>query len=413
MTTFVVPSTEAQVALRIPAHRFVQGRRTVYTFALTLAELDSLLPQHVDGEVIRDTNRRLTPKHAKAIHDYLEQREDWVLGAILLGISPQAVRFARYPEDGGRPSKRFGELSLTANRINTLRLLDGQHRRRAIEDALKHLAEQRSELRRTIDEAKKGGQNPQAIAPLENETASIAGRLRSLETASLPVVVYEEDDITALHRMFSDAAKTKPIDKVTRARFDDRDAFNLAADELAEVSRLFGGRIEMERNTVARTSSAILAFPQLAEVLRTLMYGYYGRVSRVRNIELLGDRTPIVDLGLAWADDFLPACCKTYEALLSNPEENDPAAMRKSTFALNATVLRVLAACYYEWQKLKLDTDQLVSFLRTPSLAVGTQTSLLVRAGLVAPGGSSPVARRQEVEHAIDHIVRAAKKGLD
>lgn len=145
--------------------------------------------------------------------------------------------------------------------------------------------------------------------------------------------------------MFADAAKTKPIDKVTRARFDDRDAFNLAADEVAEVSRLFSGRVEMERNTVARTSSAIVAFPQLAEILRTLMYGYYGRVSRARNIELLADRTPIVELGLTWADDFLPLACDIYEKVIAGTDEADAATLRKTTFALNVTVLRVLAAC--------------------------------------------------------------------
>lgn len=185
-----VPSSEAQVALRIPAHRFTQGGRVGYVFALTLAELDPLLPQRVDDEVIKDANRRLTPEHAKAIQSYLEQRDDWVLGAVLLGISPEAIRFDPYPEEGGKPSKRFGEFAITVNRINTLRLLDGQHRRRAIEEALKHLAQLRGDLRRTIDEARKGGQNGAAIAALEAEANGLGDRLRSLESASIQVVIF-------------------------------------------------------------------------------------------------------------------------------------------------------------------------------------------------------------------------------
>lgn len=410
--TFSVPSSEPQVALKVPAHRFTQGGRTAYTLALTLLEIDSLLPQRVDQEVIRDANRRLTPEHAKAIQDYLESRDDWLLGAVLLGISPEAVKFNPYPEADGRPSKHFGELSLTANRINTLRIFDGQHRRRAIEETLKHLAQQRTDLRRLVEDAKKGDQNPEAIAALEQQTREISDRLRSLESASLPLVIYEEADIDALRRMFADAAKTKAIDRVTKARFDDRDAFNLAADELAEISRLFNGRVEMERSTIARTSGSLVAFPQLAEILRTLMYGYYGRVSRARNIELLEDRTPIIELGIAWADDFLPDSCETFEALMSNPDENDPAVLRKTTFALNATVLRVLAACYYGWlTEVGPDVERLSTFLRSQSFEPGARNSLLVRAGLVAPGGTSPVARRQEVVHAIEYIIAAARKG--
>ena len=41
----------------------------------------------------------------------------------------------------------------------------------------------------------------------------------ALEQQSLPIVLYEEGDIKALRRMFADAAKTKPIEAVTRARF--------------------------------------------------------------------------------------------------------------------------------------------------------------------------------------------------
>jgi hypothetical protein len=126
---------------------------------------------------------------------------------------------------------------------------------------------------------------------------------------------------------------------------------------------------------------------------------------------LIADRSPIIELGLAWADDFLPAACETFESLISNPDESEPAVLRKGTFALNATVLRVLAACYYEWLETGGEVERLAAYLRRQSFASGTANSLLVRAGLVAPGGTSPVARRQEVVNAINYIVAAARKG--
>jgi hypothetical protein len=212
--------------------------------------------------------------------------------------------------------------------------------------------------------------------------------------------------------MFADAAKTKPIDAVTKARFDDRNAFNLAAQELIEVSELLSGRVEMDRSTVSRTSPYLMTFNQLAEILRTLMYGYYGRVSRVRNEELLASREPIVELGLEWADVFLPAAREEYEVLTSDhAEETNPAVLRPRSFALNVTVLRVLAGSFYAWKEsVGEDTAPLANFLRKQSFEPGQARSVLVRAGLVAPGGTTPVARRQEVEHAIEYITEAARK---
>ena len=83
--TIKVPVIQEQ-HFRMPAQRFKQGHRTVFTFSLDLAQLDSMFPQRVDEGMVRDANRRLTPSHAKQIEQYLLRHDDWVLGAILLGI---------------------------------------------------------------------------------------------------------------------------------------------------------------------------------------------------------------------------------------------------------------------------------------------------------------------------------------
>ena len=82
------------------------------------------------------------------------------------------------------------------------------------------------------------------------------------------------------------------------------------------------------------------------------MFDYYGRVSQVRSLELDADYGPVVKLGVEWADDFLPATCKEYEQLLNRETEDDllVPSLRSETFALNATVLRVLAACFHGWR---------------------------------------------------------------
>ena len=411
--SIVLPVSQIQ-SFQIPAHRFTQGRRTVFTFALDLRQLDSILPQRIDEDVVREANRRLTPSHAKKIESYLRTHDDWVLGAILLGIDSEAVKFTSFEDKEGNPNPMFGELEIPYDCMNSLRLFDGQHRRRAIQDLLAGFVNEENKLLRSIDEE---SENPDTATTLKEQLAEVREKRESLEKQSLPIVLYKEGDIRALRQMFADAAQTKPIEAVTRARFDDRDPFNRAAYEIREQSELFrNDRIEMERNTVARTSPCLLAFNQLATTLKTLMFGYYGRVSRIRNMELQADHEPIVKLGLEWADDFLPASCKEYEELMDS-EIDDASAipdMRRETFALNATVLRVLAACFHGWrEEVDQNTEPLAEFLSKHSFKSSLKKSLPVRAGLVMPGATSPVARRQEVQNAIRYILRNAKRHGD
>ena len=139
--TLQITTETNQYCLLEPAHRYWQGKRAVYYFALDLQSLDGLLPQRVDEGMIREANRRLTPGHAKNIQDYLMKQKDWLLGAMLLGISPKAVEFTPYEDENGQPNANFGELRILANLRNTMRIFDGQHRRRAIGDLLLELAD--------------------------------------------------------------------------------------------------------------------------------------------------------------------------------------------------------------------------------------------------------------------------------
>ena len=93
-----------------------------------------------------------------------------------------------------------GELCIRADRADTMKMFDGQHRRRAIKDVMRQL--------------ESGKENPQKLATLRD--------------ASVPIMLYAEDSIDALQQMFADAAQTKTIEANAVTRFDQRDAFNVA-----------------------------------------------------------------------------------------------------------------------------------------------------------------------------------------
>ena len=72
--------------------------------------------------------------------------------------------------------------------------------------------------------------------------------------------------------------------------------------------------------------------------------------------------------------------------------------------------MRILAWCYHDWMDEETDWKPLATFLEAASLDVGGgEGTLLVDAGAMLPGGTSPMARRQEVENAIKYIVQEAR----
>lgn len=380
-----ISTTPNRYTAQLSAHRFRQGNRDVYYFTLDLATLDGLLPQRVDDSVVREANRRLTPSHARNIQQYLEGRDDWLLGSMLLGIAPDALEFEPYQDDDGNEySPNFGQLNILTNRANTMRIFDGQHRRRAIQDTLDRL-----------------GSDDQH-----------ADKLAALQNASVPIVLYAEDNIRALRQMFTDASKTKRIEANVVTRFDQRDPFNLAAMHVAEESALFGGRVVMERTTVPRGSQALISVNQLAQTLKVLTIGGYGnRVSRGQSERYMDDIDDLYQQCLVWSDDFMPATRHEYAGLLSGEiKGEDVPSWRAESLAYSTTFMRILAGSYHDWTEQEIDWKPLARFLNGANLDVGGgHGSLLVDAGAMMPGDTSPIARRQEVENAIRYIVRQAK----
>ncbi len=374
-----------QDELRTPAHRFRQGGRDVYACVLSLSSLNALLPDRVDGRVVKEANRQLTPSHARRIQTYLAERENWVLSSLMLGVASEAVKFRSYVGNEEGPMQ-VGELHILTRCPATMKLFDGQHRRRAIKDVLRELE---VDIRRS-------------------------NKLGALQECSLPLMLYVEDDIGALRQMFADAAQTKPIERNVVARFDLRDPFNLAAMWLEENSDLFVGRVEMERASVPHTSDCIIAINQLSMTLKTLEVGYKGRVSKGLNDQYMLDLDELYERCATWADDFMPSAREEYEWLMAGQIDNSeiPGARSKS-LAYNATVIRLLAGSYHEWTKSGANWQPLADFIRSASMEPGSSGgALLVDAGLVAEGGITPFARAQLVNSAIDYIVQQAKEEL-
>ena len=182
---------------------------------------------------------------------------------------------------------------------------------------------------------------------------------------------------------------------------------------LAENSYLFSGRVEMERATVAPSSLTILAINQLASYLRIIEVSFSGRVSQKRNEEYLQDLDALYSRCLSWADEFLPAAREEYKGLVNGKiANNEIPNLRRSSLAFSVTFIRILAGAYHQWiQGGGKDWKPLAQYVRKANLTPRSGPgALLVDAGAMAPGDASPVARRQEVQAAINYIVAQAQK---
>ena len=416
--TITINSVHRPTLIAVPgAIRSSQGGREVYTFTLTCRDLDNKIEERTRPDVIQEANRRYDPKHAATIQQYLCETDSWVLGAELLAIAPEAINFTPYLDDTGQPSA-IGHLVIYEDAKQLLRLFDGQHRRGAIANLIKEdfagyleiLRKELNDLTTELDEASNVPATKAAIQAKKEEIADLESRFDRFMNDSLTIILYAEGELGAVRQMFSDAANAKPQEAITRARFDQRDAFNLAADEVSNSSQLLKGRIDMERSAVSQTSEKLLSFNQLATTLKTLGFGYYGRISRTRNAELLGDYSEVVSCGLDFFDEFLPAAVEEFDLLLSEEmTTEDIPDERQNSFAFNATVLRVLAGCYHAWSAE--NRGALTEFLRAQHFEKGRQrNAILVKAGLVAPSANTPQARRQEVQGAIRYIIEEARK---
>ena len=368
---------------RIPAHRFHQGRRTAYSFVMSLGEIDGFLPERVDDRVIREANRRLTPAHARDIEAYLNSNpHSWVLGTLMLGIAPDAVGFTPFADAAGIDHPVAGELAIRLDRKGSLRIFDGQHRRLALHQAL-------------------AKQDHQKNADL-------------LRTASLPVVLYEEDDIGALRQMFADAAKAKSIERNTVTQFDLQDPFNVAALRLTEQSSLFGtGCVEKEKSTVSPTEPRLLAINQLATILKTLRVGYGGRVSRERMADAALEQDVLNATCLAWSDEFLVAAREEYDWLANGVLTNTNIPhLRRETFAVTVPIMRVMAGCYFQWRKeVGDDWQPLAMWLRQANLQANPEdapNSIPAQAGMLVNGSLS--SRDQGLRKTISLIMEGAAK---
>ncbi len=392
-----------QQVLEFDVQRYQQGGRVAYSLFMNLGMLDSNVPNFVNPDRIERANRRFNATHSKKIAEYMYEREDWVLGAILLGIDPTYVEFEPYPENNGQPSDRLGYIRISLDGgTSSIRILDGQHRRMAIQSVRERL---RQEIAEEKTNAAKNGSH-RKLKKLER-------KFQRLNNMAISVVLYEEADTKKLRQMFADLARTRPIDQTTKTRFDERDPFNRAAVDIVENrrSKFLADKIEMERTTPVRSSNNLLSISQLARCLKELKYGFGSRKSRDRIREVEEHYEELIYTGIKWADEFLPRARQEYEVLCSTDIEEDFVSKNRASFvSYTVTVLQLMSSCFYQWSALNRPWHELADWLREADFDVASEECIFLKTGMLAPGDSILVSQTQRMRATIAYIISQATR---
>jgi len=174
-------------------------------------------------------NRPLMPDHVSAIKQYLLTQDDYILPSITLSVRHDL----RVHVMKGPYSIKLGQVVLPLGL--TFAVTDGQHRIKALEEALR--------------------QKPE------------------LAEDGIAVTIVPEVDIDRVHQDFVDCAQVKPIPPALLTLFNQRDLLARMSRQVVEQVRVFKGRIEKVGKTVGKHSINLFTMNQVRAGIAELITG--------------------------------------------------------------------------------------------------------------------------------------------
>ena len=336
--------------IRIPAIRGVQGNRIFYSCAIPIKSLTDEWFTRSEPAVER-AQRPPIPGHVKAITEYISKNSlDYVLGSLTFAVDSE-IRFEALSTDS---ESEIGFVYI--DREMTLHSLDGQHRFKAILEAVKSN--------------------------------------RNLLNQSIGLLIYIESDLSRKKQMFSDMNSTpKRVPKGLNIAFDNRDPFGRAAQMLVNSHPVLKDRTEMFASRVIANSSNFYSLSSVHDTLKKL---HVGSIGRVKNPEQYVDKE-IAYKGSLFFDFLYNSRSEFADALQSQIKLQN---YRKKTILFNSTTLRVIAGAFYlmerDWGG---DESQFFNEMerRFRLIDFKVNSRIFVNCGFVDKNSSTPNARNQQV----------------
>lgn len=321
------------------AQRYNRAGKSLFVIALPL----HLIPTHLpipDPEEPFEGNRRVSSKHAADFAQYWRENERWATPPILLDtMHPLSADFEPRFAAGG---VELGIVKLPHNSISAFDILDGQHRILGWKIASERVAGEVKEYRIRL-QASKDAQDPIGIKVNTEQLQAAEGVQTRLRNEYITLEVLEGVSVEDHKQIFHDiAVNAKGITKSVVTAFDRRSVINRVALSIADTHPLALGRIDFEKDRVTGGNESWISGKNLADIVRHVMVGIDGRITRRRE-ESFQDRTTE-----AIVTRFLDALMESFPMLQGiADDEIHVADVRGNDLIGSPTILRALAGSYH------------------------------------------------------------------
>ena len=303
------------------AIRFTQANRTGWVTKMSVREIIRILPtrQNEQLHMLTETNRPISKPQLQGIINFLENTTDWALPGIVLAVDSGNV------EQNGN-----GTAAIPKEKI---RILDGQHRVQALNEAVRNATV-------SLDQDREGPE-----------------RLGLLQESELPVAVLEVRNVTDQQQIFAWFSRSKPIEAHTREWFDRSDPFNNAAKTAMEESAVLRGRVDNQASRTKSESRGLLTLMELKDIAMTIALGIKRKPKPADREEYFGEEKQgeLQDNTAGFFDRFLQSCREHYASLDNEDRAQDRFHFeRRNTYALDPQAMKLFANC---WAIVELDRN--------------------------------------------------------
>lgn len=388
------------------ANRYVQGKRTVYSIDLSIADIvDQLMKPDPDRPI--EANRRIRPAHAKGYATYLTEKPDWTSPPLLLRAPTGLFNFE--PFELGVKGTDWGYLEVPRHARDELAIIDGQHRILGAHYAWEEVINAIRSAREGVAKAKSNGQPAGVVRELEKVLKERQEVKKRFEEERMTIQIVLENDPIAYKQMFFDIAdNARGITHSVRARFDSRKIVNRCIEVVMEHP-LLDGNVDIDQDRILGGNQFLMSAKHIADVIRVLEVGIFGRIGKRLEDELTEDhleKQAVVFFDLLVA--ARPELAAVRDGQLSAAE------LRTQSLLGSATIQRVIAGAYHDLVRGENGAPKL------KRREIQTFFAQLDMKAPIDPGGDwmkteafndpymSPVARKQEVAGLVTAIGRWA-----
>ena len=321
------------------AQRYDRAGKSLFVVALPIY----LIPTHMpipDPDEPFEGNRTVSASRAAAFGQYWRENSKWATPPLLLDtVYPLAEEFEPRATVAGVD---FGVLRLPYSSETELQILDGQHRilgwtitARKVREELKRarenlIAAERRDHAADIERARV------AVA----ELGAVQARLRD---EYVTVEILEGVTLADHKQYFHDiATNAKGITKSITASFDQRNAVNRVAMDVAAHHDLLLGKVDAETDTVRGRNDNWISNKNLTDIVTTLALGT--GVSMTMGRKKLMKDEPLTAVTTA----FFDALVDEFDGLRRLADDDiTPQELRQQSLLGSPTVLRAFAGAYH------------------------------------------------------------------